>query len=116
MYTSNQLCIKREKERQRETERDRERQRETERDGERDRETEREKERDREGQRERDRERQRDRKRQRETETETERGVYFSCIVPYVCLAFLSWIKLISGCFRRPFFHLGDKKRGRWSR
>ena len=40
----------------------------------------------------------------------------FLCIVPCVCLAFLCWIKFVSGCFRQAFFHLGDKKNGRWSR
>ena len=52
----------------------------------------------------REREREREREKERQRDRETEREVYFSCIVPYVCFAFLSWIKVISGCFRRPFF------------
>ena len=37
----------------------------------------------------------------------------FLCIIPYVCFAFLCWIKFISGYFRWAFFHLGEKNK--WS-
>ena len=37
-------------------------------------------------------------------------------MLPYVCFPFLHWVKFCSGCFRQVFFHLGDKKSGRWSR
>ena len=34
----------------------------------------------------------------------------------YVCFSFLCEVKFCSGYFRQVFFHLGDKKIGRWSR
>ena len=40
----------------------------------------------------------------------------FCALLPYVCLPYLRWIKLCSGCFRQVFFYLEDKKSGLWSR
>ena len=36
-------------------------------------------------------------------------------MLPYVCFPFLRWVKFFIVCFRQVFFHLGDKKSGRWS-
>ena len=42
-----------------------------------------------------------------------QRDIYFLCIVPYVCFAFLCWIEFFSGCFRGLFFVWETKKK--WS-